>query len=83
MHGHDCFVLPIWISELMSWWVDIWEQGAIRNCVLAIQREVLQGDLLRDVLRLGPSDVEGIVKMAKDVLQRVFAPAPQGQRGEL
>jgi len=57
--------------------------GAIRNCVLAIQREVLEGDLLRDVLRLGPTDLEAIVKMVKDVLQRVFAPAPQVQRGDL
>ncbi len=52
--------------------------------MLAIQREVLEGDLLRDILRLGPTDLEGVVRMAKDVLQRIFAPAPQGQReGEL
>lgn len=56
--------------------------GAIRRCVLAIQREVLEGDLLRDVLRLGPQDVESVVRMAKDVLQRVFAPASQAQRDE-
>lgn len=57
--------------------------GAIRNCVLAMQREVLEGDLLRDVLRLGPTDLEAIVRMVKDVLQRVFAPAPQVQREDL
>lgn len=60
--------------------IDILEQGAIRNCVLAIQREVLQGDLLRDVLRLGPTDLEGVVRTAKDILQRIFSPAPQAQR---
>jgi len=76
-------MLILLISELNSWRLDILEQGAIRNCVLAIQREVLEGDLLRDVLRLGPTDLDGIVRMVKDVLQRVFAPAPQGQRGEL
>jgi hypothetical protein len=60
------------------------EQGAIRNCILAIQRELLEGDLLRDVLRLGPNDLEGIVRMSKDVLQRIFVPAQPGQReGEL
>lgn len=58
--------------------------GAIRNCILAIQRELLEGDLLRDVLRLGPNDLEGIVRMSKDVLQRIFVPAQPGQReGEL
>lgn len=50
-------------------------QGVIRNCVLAIQRELLEGDLLRDVLRIGPNDLEGIVRMLRDVLQRTFAPA--------
>jgi len=49
--------------------------GVIRNCVLAIQRELLEGDLLRDVLRIGPNDLEGIVRMLRDVLQRTFAPA--------
>lgn len=61
-------------------------QGVIRNCVLAIQRELLEGDLLRDVLRLGPNDLEGIVRMLKDVLQRTFvtaAPPAQRQQGEL
>lgn len=53
--------------------------GAIRNCVLAIQREFLEGDLLRDVLRLGPTDFESIVRMSKDVLQRIFASAQNGQ----
>lgn len=59
------------------------EQGAIRNCVLAIQRELLEGDLLRDVLRLGPNDLEGVVRTLKDVLQRIFVPAQPGQRGDL
>lgn len=49
--------------------------GVIRNCVLAIQRELLEGDLLRDVLRIGPNDLEGIVRMMRDVLQRTFNPA--------
>ena len=52
--------------------------------MLAIQREVLEGDLLRDILRLHPTDLEGVVRMGRDVLQRIFGPAPQGQReGEL
>lgn len=56
------------------------EQGAMRNCVMAMQREVLEGDLLRDVLKLGPTDLESLVKMAKDVLLRIFAPGPSGPR---
>ena len=55
------------------------EQGAIRNCVLSIQRELLEGDLLRDVLKLGPNDVESIVRMSKEVLQRILVPAQPGQ----
>jgi len=54
--------------------------GAMRNCVLAIQREVLEGDLLRDALRLGPTDLDGLVRMVKDVLQRYFAPGRPGQQ---
>ena len=55
-------------------------QGAMRNCVLAIQREVLEGDLLRGALRLGPTDLDGLVRMVKDVLQRYFAPGRPGQQ---
>ena len=52
----------------------------MRNCVLAIQREVLEGDLLRDALRLGPTDLDGLVRMVKDVSQRYFAPGRPGQQ---
>lgn len=77
-HQHAQFVLSRVVSDLTLALV-ILKQGAIRNCVLAIQREFLEGDLLRDVLRLGPTDFESIVRMSKDVLQRIFASAQNGQ----
>lgn len=54
--------------------------GAIRNFILVLQREVVEGDLLRDMLRLGPTDLDSIIRMSKAVLQGILSPASPSQR---
>ncbi len=63
------------------WWGGE-EQGALRSFVMAIQHEVLEGDLLRDVFQMGPKDMEGLVQMCMEFLQRFMARTPSEPRDD-
>lgn len=53
-------------------------QGPLREVVEAVQREVVDGDLLRDCLEVGSNDLKGLIQIIKDfVLQ--FYPTLQDQ----
>lgn len=52
--------------------------GPLREVVEAVQREVVDGDLLRDCLEVGSNDLKGLIQIIKDfVLQ--FYPTLQDQ----
>lgn len=42
-------------------------QGALRETVLLLQKEVADGDLVRDCLRVGAQDLEGLILIARDL----------------
>ncbi|XAR59292.1 hypothetical protein NMG60_11015066 [Bertholletia excelsa] len=42
-------------------------QGPLREVVETLQREVMEGELLRDCLELGSSDLEGLLQIFKDI----------------
>ncbi|CAA7397506.1 unnamed protein product [Spirodela intermedia] len=44
-----------------------WRSGALRETVLLLQKEVADGDLVRDCLRVGAQDLEGLILIARDL----------------
>ena len=42
-------------------------QGPLREVVETVQKEVVEGDLLRDCLELGSNDLKGLVQILKDI----------------
>lgn len=43
-------------------------QGVLREVVLVMQKEVVEGELLRDCLEVGADDLEGLVRVARDLI---------------
>lgn len=43
------------------------ESGAIRELVETLQREVVEGDFLKDCLEVGTDDLKGLVQVFKDI----------------
>ncbi|PIN04342.1 hypothetical protein CDL12_23117 [Handroanthus impetiginosus] len=49
--------------------------GPLREVVVILQQEILEGDLLRDCLELGADDLKGLLQVLKDIaLQYASAP---------
>ncbi|KAG0485013.1 hypothetical protein HPP92_009092 [Vanilla planifolia] len=42
--------------------------GPVREAVLALQKEIVEGELLRDCLELSAADLEGLLRIAADML---------------
>lgn len=42
-------------------------QGALREITETMQREVLEGGLLRDCMELGNNDLKGLIQIFKDL----------------
>lgn len=49
-----------------------WQQGPLREVVEAVQREVLDGDLLRDCLDIGSNDLKGLMQIIKDFVLQYY-----------
>lgn len=59
-------------------------QGPIREVVEAVQRELVDGDLLRDCLEVGSNDLKGLIQIIKDfVLQYYPTLQDQDDRSDL
>ncbi|KAF7151416.1 hypothetical protein RHSIM_Rhsim02G0123400 [Rhododendron simsii] len=43
------------------------QSGPLREVVETVQREVVEGDLLRDCLELGSNDLKGLIQVFKDI----------------
>lgn len=70
-------------KRLLQHLLSVFDQsGALRSFVMAIQHEVLEGDLLRDVFQMGPKDMEGLVQMCMEFLQRFMARTPSEPRDD-
>ncbi|KAK1375449.1 4-alpha-glucan branching enzyme GlgB [Heracleum sosnowskyi] len=44
-----------------------YQQGPLRELVQMLQKEVVEGELLRDCLELGSDDLKGLIQIIKDV----------------
>ncbi|XP_057764269.1 uncharacterized protein LOC130985348 [Salvia miltiorrhiza] len=55
--------------------------GPLRDIVLSLQKEVVEGDLLRDCVELGAGDLKGLVQIVKDITRQYFPAA--ASRSEL
>ncbi|KAK2982512.1 hypothetical protein RJ640_012757 [Escallonia rubra] len=42
-------------------------KGSIREVVETVQREVIEGELLKDCLELGTNDLKGLIQVVKDI----------------
>ncbi|GLJ17121.1 hypothetical protein SUGI_0296270 [Cryptomeria japonica] len=51
------------------------QSGPLRESILAIQKEIIEGDLIGDLLQLGAADVKGLLQIAKDMISRFLAPS--------
>lgn len=47
-------------------------RGPLREVVEAVQREVLDGDLLRDCLEIGSNDLKGLIQIIKDFVLQYY-----------
>ncbi|KAJ6852856.1 uncharacterized protein M6B38_252650 [Iris pallida] len=45
-----------------------WKAGPLREMVLLLQEEVVEGELLKDCLEVGAHDLEGLFQIARDLL---------------
>ena len=59
------------IFFLFFWMV--WGQGPLKEVVETVQREVVEGDLLRDCLELGSNDLKGLVQIVKDLSSQFYS----------
>lgn len=48
-------------------------QGALREVVETVQKEVVEGDLIRDCLELGSNDLKGLVQVIKDLASQFYS----------
>ncbi|XP_042011268.1 uncharacterized protein LOC121759669 [Salvia splendens] len=53
--------------------------GPLRDIVLSLQKEVVEGDLLRDCIELGAGDLKGLVQIVKDIALQYFPAAPRNE----
>jgi hypothetical protein len=51
----------------------VWGQGPLKEVVETVQREVVEGDLLRDCLELGSNDLKGLVQIVKDLSSQFYS----------
>eukprot|EP00250_Pteridium_aquilinum_P000265 c10295_g1_i1 orf=100-792(-) len=58
------------------------QPGALRNLVLSLRTEIITGDILRDAMQLGAGDLQSLMQVAKDMLQRYYGPS-SAQTSEL
>lgn len=53
--------------------------GPLRDMVLGLQREVVDGDLLRDCIELGTGDLKGLIQIVKDIALQYASAAPRSE----
>lgn len=56
-------------------------QGPLREIVETLQREVMEGGLLRDCLELGTNDLKGLLQILKDLSKQFYTNS--NYRGDL
>lgn len=58
-----------------------WEigQGALRDVIETMQREVMEGGLLKDCLELGTNDLKGLVQIFKDLASQFSSASDYSQ----
>ncbi|XP_011013253.1 PREDICTED: uncharacterized protein LOC105117331 [Populus euphratica] len=49
------------------------QSGPLKEVVETVQREVVEGDLLRDCLELGSNDLKGLVQIVKDLSSQFYS----------
>ncbi|KAI3456091.1 hypothetical protein Pfo_012754 [Paulownia fortunei] len=53
------------------------QSGPLREVVVTLQKEVLEGDLLLDCLELGANDLKGLIQVFKDVALQYSSASPK------
>jgi hypothetical protein len=66
VYGAKCFFF-------LFFWVVWGAQGPLKEVVETVQREVVEGDLLRDCLELGSNDLKGLVQIVKDLSSQFYS----------
>ncbi|GFQ02727.1 hypothetical protein PHJA_002416600 [Phtheirospermum japonicum] len=52
------------------------QPGPLREVVVALQKEITEGDLLRDCLELGSDDLKGLVQLLKNIALQYSSASP-------
>lgn len=55
------------------------QSGPLRETIMAIQKEISDGELIRDCLQLGAADVKGLLQVVKDMIIRLLAASSSRQ----
>lgn len=58
-------------------------QGAWKEVVETVQKEVVDGGLLKDCLELGSGDLKGMVQILKDLAMNFYSSSTSGRSSEL
>lgn len=83
---HDLFIISCNVLGFSYITPCMHRQGPLREGILAIQKEISEGDLIGDLLQLGAADVKGLLLIAKDMISRFLAPSSaerESSRAEL
>lgn len=55
------------LSKFVFIYIFILKQGPVKEVMETLQKEVLEGDLLKDCLELGSTDLKGLITVLKDI----------------
>ncbi|KAL3851430.1 hypothetical protein ACJIZ3_013312 [Penstemon smallii] len=53
------------------------ESGPLREVVEALQKEVVEGDLLKDCLKVGANDLKGLIQVFKEIALQYASASPR------
>ncbi|KAL0442586.1 UNVERIFIED_CONTAM: hypothetical protein Slati_1981300 [Sesamum latifolium] len=53
------------------------QPGPLREVMVTLQKEVVEGDLLRDCLELGGDDLKGLIQVFKDIALLYYSASPK------
>ncbi|KAL8468339.1 hypothetical protein ACS0TY_031535 [Phlomoides rotata] len=55
------------------------QSGPLRDLVLVLQKEVMEGELLRDCIELGADDLKDLIELVKDIGFNYFSASPKAE----
>eukprot|EP00262_Sarcandra_glabra_P018357 TRINITY_DN654_c1_g1_i1.p1 TRINITY_DN654_c1_g1~~TRINITY_DN654_c1_g1_i1.p1 ORF type:complete len:223 (-),score=11.81 TRINITY_DN654_c1_g1_i1:129-797(-) len=76
-------VLGVSQSLLQRLLVEYGHSGPLRDMVLMLQKEALEGNLLKDCLEVGANDLKGLLQIVKEISSNTYSVSSSGADDDL